>query len=83
MSKEVELESDKEWKVLTFHRTPVMSTYLVAFVVGEYDYVEKKDTDGVIVRVYTPVGKKNQGTFALEVCHCCLCKVFFCLPWSD
>lgn len=67
VSKEVELESDKEWKVLTFQRSPVMSTYLVAFVVGEYDYVEKKDTDGVIVRVYTPVGKKNQGTFALEV----------------
>ncbi|XP_019614242.1 PREDICTED: puromycin-sensitive aminopeptidase-like isoform X6 [Branchiostoma belcheri] len=52
---------------LRYARTPVMSTYLLAFVVGEYDYVEGRDTDGVLVRVYTPVGKKEQGKFALEV----------------
>lgn len=44
-----------------------MSTYLVAFVVGEYDFVETRSTDGVLVRVYTPVGKAEQGKFALEV----------------
>ena len=44
-----------------------MSTYLVAFVVGEYDYVEGTDADGVKVRVYTGVGKKEQGRFALDV----------------
>lgn len=44
-----------------------MSTYLVAFVVGEYDCVSGKDSDGVHVCVYTPVGKKEQGRFALEV----------------
>jgi len=43
-----------------------MSTYLVAFVVGEYDYVETKDSNGVQIRVYTPVGKKEHGNFALE-----------------
>ncbi|XP_037947541.1 puromycin-sensitive aminopeptidase [Teleopsis dalmanni] len=52
---------------LRFDRTPIMSTYLVAVVVGEYDYVEGKSEDGVIVRVFTPVGKKEQGLFALEV----------------
>lgn len=50
-----------------FERTPVMSTYLVAAVVGEYDYVEDRSADGVLVRVYTPRGKKEQGQFALEV----------------
>ncbi|XP_053553656.1 puromycin-sensitive aminopeptidase [Bombina bombina] len=50
-----------------FARTPIMSTYLVAFVVGEYDFVETRSTDGVLVRVYTPVGKAEQGKFALEV----------------
>lgn len=44
-----------------------MSTYLVAFVVGEYDFVEARSSDGVLVRVYTPVGKAEQGKFALEV----------------
>ena len=44
-----------------------MSTYLLAYVIGEYDFVEDTDSNGVIVRVYTPVGKKEQGRFALEV----------------
>lgn len=43
-----------------------MSTYLVAYVVGEYDYMETKDSNGVSMRVYTPVGKKEHGAFALE-----------------
>jgi puromycin-sensitive aminopeptidase len=44
-----------------------MSTYLVAYVVGEYDYVETKDSNGVSMRVYTPVGKKEHGNFALDI----------------
>ena len=44
-----------------------MSTYLLAFVVGEYDYIEDKDSNGVLIRVYTPLGKKELGRFALEV----------------
>lgn len=51
----------------SFETTPIMSTYLVAVVVGEYDYIESKSADGVVVRVYTPKGKKEQGRFALEV----------------
>lgn len=54
-------------KFVRFDTTPIMSTYLVAVVVGEYDYVEKHSHDGILVRVYTPVGKSKQGLFALEV----------------
>jgi puromycin-sensitive aminopeptidase len=61
------LKSDDSWKEVVYERTPVMSTYLLAFVVGEYDFVEGKDSDGVTVRVYTPLGKKAQGDFALQV----------------
>ena len=61
------MEGDTNLKVVKYDRTPIMSTYLMAFIVGEYDYVEGKDSDGVLVRVYTPVGKKEQGQFALEV----------------
>ena len=67
MKTDVPLEDDKAWKVVTFDRTPVMSTYLLAFITGEYDFVQDQDADGVTVRVYTPVGKKEQGQFALEV----------------
>lgn len=58
---------ENDLRSIRFDTTPVMSTYLVAAVVGEYDYVEAKSKDGVLVRVYTPVGKKNQGLFALDV----------------
>uniref|UniRef100_A0A8C5QIY1 Aminopeptidase n=1 Tax=Leptobrachium leishanense TaxID=445787 RepID=A0A8C5QIY1_9ANUR len=58
---------DESFAEVKFARTPVMSTYLVAFVVGEYDFVETRSADGILVRVYTPVGKAEQGKFALEV----------------
>ncbi|KAG1651326.1 Puromycin-sensitive aminopeptidase [Nymphon striatum] len=45
-----------------FAPSPIMSTYLVAIVVGEYDYIEDTSEDGVLVRVYTPV-------VATKVCH--------------
>ncbi|XP_025091662.1 puromycin-sensitive aminopeptidase-like isoform X2 [Pomacea canaliculata] len=60
-------EGDSSLKEVIFERTPVMSTYLVAFVVGEYDFVEAVDANGVKVRVYTPPQKQEQGLFALEV----------------
>ena len=44
-----------------------MSTYLLAFIVGEFDYVEGRDANGVLIRVYTPMTKSEQGHFALEV----------------
>lgn len=43
-----------------------MSTYLVAFVIGEYDFVETNDSNGVNIKVYTPIEKKEHGKFALE-----------------
>ena len=56
---------------MTFARTPIMSTYLLAFIVGEYDFVEATDSNGVKIRVYTPVGKAEEGRFALDVsCGC-------------
>ena len=60
-------KDDAAWRDVKFAKTPIMSTYLVAFIVGEFDYVETKSSDNVMVRVYTPVNKKEQGLFALEV----------------
>ena len=45
-----------------------MSTYLAAFVMGDFDYVEDRTaTRGTQVRVYTPVGRQQEGEFALFV----------------
>lgn len=62
-----EVKNVDDLEILKFKKTPIMSTYLVAVVIGEFDYVEDKTTDGTAVRVYTPKNKKEQGRFALEV----------------
>ena len=55
-----ETDVDPDLKCVVFQRTPIMSTYLVAFIVGEYDYVEATDRNSILHRVYTPVGKAEQ-----------------------
>ncbi|XP_054285541.1 puromycin-sensitive aminopeptidase-like [Macrosteles quadrilineatus] len=64
---EIEDRIEGEERIVKFGTTPIMSTYLVAVVVGDFDYIEDTSSDGVKVRVYTPVGKKEQGRFALHV----------------
>lgn len=62
-----EEELPGDLKKLTFARTPIMSAYLLAFIVGEFDCVEARDANGVLIRVYTPLGKAEQRRYALEV----------------
>ncbi|MDE2281383.1 MAG: M1 family metallopeptidase [Actinomycetales bacterium] len=49
-----------------FAPTMVMSTYLVAFVVGPFEFTEAVDVDGVPLRVVYPVGKGHLTALALE-----------------
>eukprot|EP00164_Ancoracysta_twista_P003108 GFYU01004143.1.p1 GENE.GFYU01004143.1~~GFYU01004143.1.p1 ORF type:complete len:891 (-),score=342.92 GFYU01004143.1:154-2826(-) len=63
----VETKEEGDRKVVKYGETPVMSTYLVAMVVGYYESVEAKNKNGVTVRVWTPPGRTDHGTFALEV----------------
>lgn len=58
---------DNGLKVVKFAPTPKMSTYLLAFIIGEMEFLEGKTKDGVLVRVFTTPGKKHQAKFALEV----------------
>ena len=48
-----------------FATSSKMSSYLAAFVVGEFEYVEGS-VDGIPIRIYSTPGKKQLGTFALE-----------------
>jgi puromycin-sensitive aminopeptidase len=57
---------DAKRKKVSFLDTPKMSTYLLAFCVGEFDYVQSQTSNGVLVKVYTPPGKSAMGTFALQ-----------------
>ncbi len=54
-------------KRVHFAPTMVMSTYLVAFVVGPLEHTEPVDVDGVPLRIVHPLGKGHLTDFALEV----------------
>ncbi|CAM0945510.1 unnamed protein product [Alopecurus aequalis] len=54
-------------KTVYYEESPLMSTYLVAIVVGLFDFIESSTLEGTKVRVYTQVGKTSQGKFALDV----------------
>ena len=53
-------------KTVSFMPSPRMSTYLLAFVVGEFDFVSALTKNGVTIRVFCPPGKPQLGRFALE-----------------
>ena len=55
----------EEKHTVSFERTPKMSSYLVAFVVGNFEYIEGA-ADGIPIRIYTSPGKKDLSKFALE-----------------
>ena len=57
---------------IVFMDSPKMSTYLLAFIVGEFDFVSAVTNNGVIIRCYTPPGRAQDGQFALDCAVKCL-----------
>jgi puromycin-sensitive aminopeptidase len=55
-----------------FATTMVMSTYLVAFVVGPLEVTDPVDAGGVPVRIVHPPGKGHLAHYGLEVATFCL-----------
>jgi aminopeptidase 2 len=54
-------------KAVTFRETPLMSSYLLAFIVGDLNYIET-NAFRLPVRVYAPVGQDiEHGRFSLEL----------------
>ena len=59
-------EHEAGFKTVSFAPSPLMSTYLLAFIVGDFEHIEKRTKDGVLVRVFVTPGKKKQAEFALD-----------------
>jgi puromycin-sensitive aminopeptidase len=53
--------------MVSFAETMKMSTYLVAFVVGELEATEPVDVDGTPLRILAPPGNIHLTSFALDV----------------
>ena len=72
--KETRKSSKDGWKIVSFEKAPIMSTYLYAWAFGDFEYVEdftkrKYNGKNMPVRVYTTRGLKEQGRWALLNCH--------------
>ncbi|KAL5018116.1 hypothetical protein ScPMuIL_003838 [Solemya velum] len=52
-----------------FERSVKMSTYLVCFIVCDFDYKETVDKNGIKVRVYAAPDRIDQAQYALEVAN--------------
>ncbi|KAK7745508.1 Aminopeptidase 2 mitochondrial [Cytospora paraplurivora] len=65
VASETDVHSGK--KAVKFNKSPLMSTYLLAFIVGELNYIETK-AFRVPVRVYAPPGQDiEHGRFSLDL----------------
>jgi len=73
-SEPVTTEDGRELRAVTFADTMVMSTYLVAFVVGPLEATEPVDVDGIPMRIIHVPGKGHLTGFGAEVGA-------FCLRW--
>lgn len=58
IEKETTLKNDQ--KSTTFETTPIMSSYLLAFVVGDIHCVEAKTKDGVVVRSWASAAQPKE-----------------------
>ncbi|KAI1083155.1 peptidase family M1-domain-containing protein [Whalleya microplaca] len=70
VASESEVVSEKSGstkKAVMFNKTPLMSTYLVAFIIGELNYIETNNFR-VPIRVYSPASSEiEHGRFSLEL----------------
>ena len=53
-------------RAVRFAETPIMSTYLLAFIVGDLVAIEKEAANDTRVAVWTTRGKEEHGRFALD-----------------
>jgi len=67
IEKETDYEHDKNKRVVKFQKSPIMSTYLVAYIIGEYEFIHSKSKNGTDIKVYTLPNKTDQVKFSLDV----------------
>ncbi|KAF9077343.1 peptidase M1, membrane alanine aminopeptidase [Rhodocollybia butyracea] len=64
--------SRHEWKITRFEASPLMSTYLVAYANGQFEYIESSFTSPISgktrpIRVYAAPSSIHQAKYCLEV----------------
>ena len=50
------IETISQGDLYHFQTTPYMSTYLLVWIIGRFDYLESFSKLGIRIRIYTPIG---------------------------
>eukprot|EP01084_Bolivina_argentea_P174647 302519_1 len=59
--------TNNQCKLVSFHTSPLMSTYLIAFAIGLYNHVTNYTTNGLKSSIYFPINSDiNHATYALN-----------------
>ncbi|XP_062947896.1 aminopeptidase N [Cynocephalus volans] len=63
------LAEDPDWNITEFHTTPKMSTYLLAYIVSEFDHIESQAPNGVMIRIWARPNAiaEGHGEYALNI----------------
>lgn len=62
-------KQQNNYQITTFEKTPIMSSYLLAFIVGELHCVETKTKDGIVVRSWGSLARdKKELQYSADEC---------------
>ena len=82
------VKGDEKWRKYQFSKSPLMSTYLLCIVIGQYSSVSQL-VGSTKISVYAPLNRAEEATFSLDTAVKCI-KIFndffgidYCLPKLD
>lgn len=56
--------------IVNFETSPQLSTYLIAYIIGEFDQISEMN-NGTLFRIFTKLGDSEKGKFALQIAQNC------------
>ena len=79
----VDLNKDKNKYLFSYSDSPLMSSYLFTFVIGNYDLIETVNENKTKIRVFTPIKNHHDGALCMNLAQYSLkfYEKFFDIPY--
>ena len=79
----VELDNNKNKYLFLYSDSPLMSSYLFTFVIGNYDLIETVNENKIKIRVFTPIRDHHDGALCMNLAQYSLkfYEKFFDIPY--